>query len=158
MRHLLLLVSLGGCAGWSAAQPYHPVTVMTTATIADAFSAARLVAEGLGATRIDVDERRHLLRAYVPGSDGTRERIGIEVSDIGEVIVRWHSELFEDGEWTDADWVCDSYTWSRERFVANGILAMVSPDMVDTAKLVGSGAPFAHTLALRAQDEEDPSR
>ena len=123
-----LLAGSSGCAGAFSCglQDYKPLVVATTAPLKTVLEAAYEAAREAGATHVDLAEDELRVSAVFDEHEKTRERLRVQVTEWGEVSIDVRTEMLDkDSEWIAPDRVCGDYHHSREREIADTILAKV---------------------------------
>lgn len=126
---LVALLLGGGCASVRygiGSEPYMPWFGHSDASRAIAFGAARRVIEQYGPSEIEVSESEHRLVAALDEQPTTRDLVIVEVHERGELMIDFRTQLFDGGHWITGSGVCGSYSYARERVIAERIVDYAS--------------------------------
>lgn len=121
---VLALSTLSGCAGSSALQSgrfyrseAHPGIGRSVM-----LQAARRFLTSNGWTNLRQRSGGYRISAVQPPDRGMREAIILEVKEHGEIMVSVRTQISgEDGRWNSPGHLCESYSYSRERDIVEGI-------------------------------------
>lgn len=113
-----------GCSTFTvtAARPYFQTAVHPEASRDGMLRAARRVLVRSGWQSVQAAAGSYRIRAVTSEGPGMRNTLALEVKEHGEVLLWLRTELQdEQGQWIAPATVCDSYSFSRERELADRI-------------------------------------
>ncbi|MEZ4391395.1 MAG: hypothetical protein R3A48_09900 [Polyangiales bacterium] len=129
---LLAFAFLSGCAGTSAfqsASAYYRSEPHPEIGRSAMLQATRRFLSRNGWTNVRQPGRGYRLSAVQPPDRGMRDSIVVEVKESGELLVWVRTQLSdEDGRWRSPPFLCDSYSFSRERDIVERIVGSVADE------------------------------
>lgn len=124
------LLSLASCSSvfYQGVRTYRPLVLSSRVAAPDVFSAARATAQDSRWREVRVDERRMAIDAVLDSDGVNRDHVQLRVNANGNLRVTLLTEVWDGERWAPPEYVCDGYSWSRERAVAQLVLARARRD------------------------------
>ncbi len=120
----IVLVSTAGCSTFTitAARPYLETAAHPEANRDGMVQAARRVLTRMGWQSISGSSGSYRVMAVAADGPEMRSTLSLEVKEHGEMLVWMRTEVRdEQGQWIAPATVCDSYSFARERDIADRV-------------------------------------
>lgn len=115
-------LALSGCVSWSSVHvaEYHGWRAPAVGDPAGRWQAAARLLHDAGFTVDNADREAGMLVAHHEHSATLRDRVALRAEE-SATWIEYRTEIFDAGQWSYADRVCDTYAFAREKALGSAV-------------------------------------